>query len=212
MSSDASETFDDAQCAALARLVSAVRRVNDLVASANGSVEELEALAERTELLGHELARHATGKPIPRYRYREHLEQNLNGLLPYSVVTGRYSPLAPPVEISREGDTIVGRVRFANVYEGPPDSVHGGIVSAVYDQLLAMATLIRGHGGMTASLTIQYRKKTPLDRELRWTAWTERIEGRKVFARGACHVGEELVSEAEGLFIRPPEARPPDAP
>jgi acyl-coenzyme A thioesterase PaaI-like protein len=116
-------------------------------------------------------------------------------------VSGRYSPLAPPVELSVEGSHVVGVVTFASAYEGPPGSVHGGIVAGVYDQLLAFANIVGGVPGPTASLSVQYRRPTPLGVELRFEAWTERAEGRKVWARGTCHVGGEQVSEAEGLFI-----------
>jgi acyl-CoA thioesterase FadM len=68
-------------------------------------------------------------------------------------------------------------------------------------QILAIANLANGVGGPTASLTVTYKRPTPLHTPLRFEAWTDRIDGRKVWARGRCHAGDELVSESEGLFI-----------
>jgi acyl-coenzyme A thioesterase PaaI-like protein len=96
----------------------------------------------------------------------------------------------------------LGTARFGLAYEGPPGGVHGGVVAAVWDQVLAFACMIQGTPGHTASFTTHYRAITPLHTELRFVAWVERSEGRKVYARGACHAGETLVSEAEGVFIR----------
>jgi acyl-coenzyme A thioesterase PaaI-like protein len=97
----------------------------------------------------------------------------------------------------------VGRVTFGEAYEGPPDSVHGGIIASSYDQMLAFACMAHDAGGPTATLTVQFRKPTPLRVPLRFEAWIDRIEGRKVFARGTCHTPDgEVVSESEGLFVR----------
>ena len=58
-----------------------------------------------------------------------------------------------------------------------------------------------GNPGMTGTLTIRYRKPTPLDTELRFEATVQRIEGRKIFCEGRMYAGDVLTAEAEGLFI-----------
>jgi hypothetical protein len=54
---------------------------------------------------------------------------------------------------------------------------------------------------LTGSLTVHYRKPTPLQVELQFDAKVERVDGRKSFVRGRCRAGETVVAEAEGLFI-----------
>jgi acyl-CoA thioesterase FadM len=54
---------------------------------------------------------------------------------------------------------------------------------------------------MTATLTIRYRRPTPLHRDLRFEGVLERVDGRKIFTSGRCYDGETLTAEAEGLFI-----------
>jgi acyl-CoA thioesterase FadM len=56
---------------------------------------------------------------------------------------------------------------------------------------------------MTARLTIHYRKPTPLFRELRIRAWVDRVEGRRIMARGEMWDGETLTAEADGIFVQP---------
>jgi len=74
-------------------------------------------------------------------------------------------------------------------------------VAAVFDQILGLVNLFRDEPGMTGTLSVYYRKPTPLYRELRFEAWRDRKEGRKMFSRGAVYDGETLTAEAEGVFI-----------
>lgn len=202
MSSDATADFDEDACDALRSLVETTRRVNELVANTRADAATLRALTASLDRVATSLAPHAGARALPRYRYREHATVGITNVLPFSPVTGRYSPLAPPVHVTVEEDgAVVGRVTFTSGYEGPPSSVHGGIVSAVWDQLLAMAALSRDLGGPTATLTVDYKRPTPLGVPLEFRAWTTEVEGRKVRTRGECHANGELVSTATAMFI-----------
>ena len=58
-----------------------------------------------------------------------------------------------------------------------------------------------GMPAMTGTLTIRYRKPTPLHRELRFEGELEKVDGRKVTAVGRVFDGDTLTAEAEGIFI-----------
>ena len=73
--------------------------------------------------------------------------------------------------------------------------------SAALDELLGMAQSLSDKSGMTGTLTVRYRRPTPLHKELSFTAWVDRVEGRKIFTTGTIHDGETLCAEAEGVFI-----------
>jgi acyl-coenzyme A thioesterase PaaI-like protein len=123
----------------------------------------------------------------------------------HSPLSGRSNPLAPPMEtwLVEEPDDryyIGGSVTFGAAYEGPPGHCHGGLVAAMFDELLGFAQL---SAGFTGTLTVRYRKPTPLHQKLTLKAWPERVDGRKRVIKGTCHLGETLISEAEGLFIAP---------
>jgi hypothetical protein len=53
------------------------------------------------------------------------------------------------------------------------------------------------------------RRPTPLNRRLDYEAGVERVEGRKIFVWGKCHDGDELLSEAEIVFISPRDGSVP---
>ena len=84
--------------------------------------------------------------------------------------------------------TVDGRYReiraeayFDYPYEGPPTCVHGGVIAETFDEVLGAANMVAGHPGMTGTLTIRYRKPTPLRTPLRIEAPVPRAaSGRKV--------------------------------
>ena len=91
-------------------------------------------------------------------------------------------------------------VAFGPAYEGPPGHVHGGLISAMFDELLGFAQL---SPGFTAYLHVNYRKPTPLNAELHLLAWVESVERRKRIVKGECYLDGQLLTDAEGLFIAP---------
>jgi acyl-coenzyme A thioesterase PaaI-like protein len=128
--------------------------------------------------------------------------------LPHSMLVGRAHPLSPAAEYSFADGVLDVRVRFGAAYEGPPGYVHGGVVALAFDELFGMCNVCNGQGGLTGRLTVRYRRPTPLQRELRLTAWQDHHEGRRMRVRGTIHAGEVLTAEAEGLFVTPrPETR-----
>jgi acyl-coenzyme A thioesterase PaaI-like protein len=120
----------------------------------------------------------------------------------HSPVMGMANPIAAPARIESGGDgMIVMHTRFGSAYEGPPGAVHGGVVAAAFDELLGMTQSLSLQPGMTATLTIRYRRPTPLHRDLRFEGRLERVDGRKIFTSGWCFDGDIVTAEAEGLFI-----------
>lgn len=124
-------------------------------------------------------------------------------------VVGLRNAIAPPlvVEHHPDGD---GRVwsdfHLGAAYEGPPSLVHGGVSALLLDQLLGEAAGAGGKPGMTATLTLTYRRPTPLG-DLRAEAWIERAEDHKTWARGHLLGPDGVTVEAEGLFVLPRWAR-----
>ncbi|TDG12679.1 PaaI family thioesterase [Seongchinamella unica] len=131
------------------------------------------------------------------------LEDDLTRCMPYSPVSGARNPVAPPIRMWRDGNEVRGEAIFSPTYAGPPNSVHGGIIAAVFDELLSMANVISGSAGFTGTLTIKYLRHTPLDRPIELWAVNERNSGRKQFSRGEMRVDGQVTASAEGLFIRP---------
>ncbi|MDP9332618.1 MAG: PaaI family thioesterase, partial [Actinomycetota bacterium] len=137
------------------------------------------------------------------YRPRSH-----GDYLPRSPIVGESSPLSPRLDwevVARDdgAPAVEARGTFGAAYEGPPSFVHGGWVACAFDEVLGIANIVSGNPGMTARLTVHYRKPTPLFRDLVLRAWVERVEGRRIMSRAEMYDGYTLTAEAEGLFVQP---------
>lgn len=109
--------------------------------------------------------------------------------------------LAPPIDLEPDDGRVRGHFVFDDTFEGPPGFVHGGTIAAVFDVLLGTANAHAGAQGMTARLTVRYRRPTPLHREVRMEAWHEHRAGRRITTHGTMSVDGEVTAEAEGLFV-----------
>lgn len=128
-------------------------------------------------------------------------EEDITSIMPYSPVSGRQNPIAPELKLWRSGDEVHGEAIFTPAYAGPPDSVHGGIIAAVFDEVLAMANVISGNAGFTGTLTIRYHSTTPLNEPIELFGVNVRQDGRKQISRGEMRVNGKVTASAEGLFI-----------
>ena len=124
-----------------------------------------------------------------------------------SPVSGLMNPVAPPLVVERtqrpDGQpAVLGRTRLSSSYEGPPHGVHGGIVAALFDEVLGAAQGLAPPPGVTAKLEVRYRHLTPVDEDLRVEGWIVEQRDRRVFAEATCHAGETLTASATALFLR----------
>lgn len=170
-----------------------------------GSVEDIRALTASTTELNRAMAERRSDEPmVPTYQPRD-LSSGIEWLMPYSPVSGPCNPVAPRLDFHSEKGRLMADVRFGSIHEGPPGTVHGGVLAAVYDQLFANANLFNKTGGFTASLTIDFRRPTLLGEVVRFCCWIEGVDGRKVSIQGDCrdHRGEVLTT-ARALFVHVP--------
>lgn len=127
-------------------------------------------------------------------------------IFPYSPATGVLHPAAPEVTLEARGDEIHGTVVFAEIHNGPPFGyTHGGVISMVYDELLAAAAIAADKGGFTGKLTVNYRKLTPVLKSVELRSRVSERAGRKFIVTGEMVLNGEVLSEAEALFISPRE-------
>ena len=139
------------------------------------------------------------GSDVPEFGWQE---DDLTAVMPYSPISGRRNPMAPPIKLWKAGESeVLGEAIFSPTYAGPPDSVHGGIIAGVFDEILAMSNVISGAAGFTGTLTIKYRRKTPLNTPIELWGKNVRQDGRKQLCRGEMRVNGEVTASAEGLFI-----------
>ena len=118
------------------------------------------------------------------------------------------NPIAVPLDMQRSDEGRAWASFHLNaLYEGPPDTVHGGVVALVLDQILGEAAAAGGSPGMTGTLTLRYEKNTPLG-DVSAEAWVDRVEGVKTIVKGELRDADgQTTVRAEGVFILPRWAR-----
>jgi acyl-coenzyme A thioesterase PaaI-like protein len=190
----------------LRRLADALRGVTDQVVRTHAPPETLAAAAAAVEEAAR-LLEPLTPAWAPSVPARPLSDLDPHEYFPFSPMVGWYSPLSPPLECEIVDGGVTAHARLGAAYEGPPGCVHGGIIAGLFDELLGIANITAGTGAMTGTLTIKYRSPTPLYEVLTLRGKTDRIEGRKVFARGTLHAGDRLCAECDGIFIEVARAR-----
>ena len=183
------------------RLAEAGRLVIERLASTDASHETIERAAALLEAAALELEGDRKVRSYQGFAESANAGGDEHAHFDHSPIIGLANPIAPPLTVEWGEGVVICRATFGSAYEGPPGSVHGGWVAAAFDEVLGMAQSFGGDPGMTGTLTVKYRKPTPLHRELRFEGTLDRVEGRKKFTIGKLYDGDTLTAEAEGLFI-----------
>ncbi|MGY1814618.1 PaaI family thioesterase [Blastococcus sp. SYSU D00820] len=188
----------------------------DAVADLGAALRELVDAAVRTEVDDADLAAAATTARELAARLRvtgrdlheiPRVDDPERGERWYNPVYGPGSPVAPPLVAAAGADgRATGRVTVGKPHEGPPGLVHGGVVATLLDHVLARAVRASGQGGLTATLTVRYRRPVRLGVPLLLSAEVGQTEGRRTSATARL-VAEgapgTVLAEAEGLFVAP---------
>jgi len=182
------------------RLAAALREIIDLLVMSEAPEEQLARAADGAARFAESLREHPRRQRL--WGFAESANSgDIGAFFDQSPLIGLSNPLSPPMTLEAEGSRIRGRVVFGAAYEGPPGHVHGGFVAAAFDEVLGFAQSLTGNPGMTAGLTVRYRRPTPLKSELTFDAGVDRVEGRKIFASGRLLAGETVTAEAEAVFV-----------
>jgi uncharacterized protein (TIGR00369 family) len=185
---------------AVGELGSALR---DLVDAAVRTEVPLPELAEAAGL-ARELAARLRGETRTLHEIAS-VDDPETGERWYSPVYGPGNPVAPPLVVTAAADgRATGRVVLGKPHEGPPGLVHGGVVATLLDHVLARAVRAAGRGGLTATLTVTYRRPVQLGVALIATAEMGATEGRRTTARARLVAEDDpdtTLAEAEGLFV-----------
>ena len=203
---------------ALEGAADAVRRLTSHLRKTQADAGLLEDVERQVNALAEKLAPYDHGGP---YMQRQLIPEPITDVppardtddpvefFPYSPVIGPLNPIAPKIDFAVVGREMHATHAFDAPYNGPPGSVHGGIIALVFDELLGSLGAMLDIGGFTGTLEVVYRSLTPLHQPIRMRAWVEAEEGQKVFIHGTMHTTdpganeERLCSHAKGIFIRP---------
>jgi len=195
--------------AAAQRLRKAVQNLAQRVIQFEIKPEDLDVVAKAIE----KSARDLKGEEVPRWwgRKSDNGETRSRSYRSRSLFQGELHLFSPELVwdeyLGPDGEPgYEFRVNLSDLYEGPPNAVHGGYIAGLFDELLgAVQSLDSGATGYTAKLNIKYRSFTPINKDLRFVGWVVQSSGRRITVKGHCLDEDRVCSEVEALFLRPKE-------
>jgi acyl-coenzyme A thioesterase PaaI-like protein len=143
-------------------------------------------------------------------------EEYRHASLTSGVLAGPGRIEVPPYSWSEEGGkSLVSIMYLGEELCGYPGVVHGGLLATLLDEGLARCCFpaLPNKLGMTASLTVNYRKPSMAQQYIVLKGKTVKVEGRKAWVEGHIETlpqnGEEpvVLVEASALMIEPKQAK-----
>jgi acyl-coenzyme A thioesterase PaaI-like protein len=117
-------------------------------------------------------------------------------------VTGEASPVGLTAQVRRDGLGLVATTRFPRSFEGMPGFAHGGILCAVFDDLigLTIGRMMR-ISAPTVHVEVDFRQPVPLDTDVEFRTRVASSDGRKRIASATAAIGGVVYAEASALLI-----------
>jgi acyl-coenzyme A thioesterase PaaI-like protein len=116
-------------------------------------------------------------------------------------ILGPSSPIAPPVVVVETDQGAAATATYDHRFEGVPGCVQGGFLAAAFDVVLGRSAARAGQPAVTGTLTVRYRRPTPLHTELRFEGQLDRVVDRQLFCSARVFAGDEVTAEAEAVFV-----------
>jgi len=114
-------------------------------------------------------------------------------------VRGTSSPVAAPVSVTDAGLV----VRFDIRHEGVPGFAHGSFVAGFFDVALGLVAIEQVGLGLTAELTVRFRRPTPLETDVTYTGRVVATADRRTTVEGSARAGGVEVATASLQFVHP---------
>lgn len=174
-------------------LAASVRRVIGLALSLETPHAALDRLL--AALRGAESELSAAVPPSVLPRVGANVESDGRVYIDHARDIGAFNPCFPEYAITVEGDRASGRVTFPLAFEGPPGLVNGGFLAVFFDLVVQHHNCEVGVAGKTTSITVDYRRPTPLLTELRFEI-ERAVEERRIVSTARITAGDVVLCEA----------------
>lgn len=125
-------------------------------------------------------------------------------------VSGPWNPMGIAIKVHREGDETVARVELGPAFEGAPGRSHGGIVAAIFDDVLGYLSAVHQEAAFTGELKVRYHAATPIGQPLEFRGRVVGREGRRILTAAEARADGEVVASAEAIFVAVDTSRSAD--
>ncbi|OBK74015.1 hypothetical protein [Mycobacterium sp. 1274761.0] len=203
MADDDAPRFGEQPLAQTVAAAGALRRLTGLLLSLEHPHPAVDAML--AQLSGWETELSAAAPPDATPRIGDESTGDKRVYLSHAFDIGAFNPCFPEYRFDRiDTESAAGGVTFPVVYEGPPGLVHGGFLAVFFDCVIQHQNCAIGLSGKTRSLTVKFRRPTPILTELRFDIVREEVD-RGVTSTARLVLDDEVlcVGEATTLALAP---------
>ena len=113
------------------------------------------------------------------------------------------------VELHAGGDRCWTEITLDRRFEGWDGIAHGGIVCTLLDEVMAWALVEHDHWGVTARMSVDFKRPVPVGRPVRAEGRVVGVRRRLVDAAGVVidPASGEVLARSEGTYVAAPESR-----
>lgn len=115
---------------------------------------------------------------------------------------GEQNPQGLQLKFRQDGDVTYAMFTPGETHQGYPGIIHGGITSALLDEVMSYGILAQGVLAMTVRLEVRFKKKIPLNQEARAEGWIKAHNKRLYDTEGRILLEDGTVAaEANARFM-----------
>lgn len=164
-----------------------LRRISELLA---GTAVELEGWPRRERI-------------VPTFGEGAVIDTTAKGRHPLDdrAVAGPANPTAVDFTARREGDEVVADAWFGAAFEGAPGRVHGGMVAAVFDDLVGFVLGMVAHPGFTGGITVDYKAPVPTERTVEFRARLRERTERKLLVDADVRLADKVLATCDAVLV-----------
>jgi acyl-coenzyme A thioesterase PaaI-like protein len=113
------------------------------------------------------------------------------------------------LELHVDGERCWTDLAIPSRFQGWDEIAHGGIVATILDEVMAWSLVDHDNWGLTARMTVEFKRPVPLDRPIHAEGWVTEVRRRLITTAGRIvdQATDELLATADATYVAAPEDR-----
>ena len=122
---------------------------------------------------------------------------------PMCFACGKDNPVGLQIDFTLNDGRVTAQFTANENHVGFENTVHGGIIYAALDDVMANVLYLQNRKAHTARCEIRYRRALEVGQTINLTGWIENERRRLIVLRGEARLadGDALVADAEASFM-----------
>ena len=113
------------------------------------------------------------------------------------------------LDLHVDGERCWTDLAIPNRFQGWDEIAHGGIVATILDEVMAWSLVDHDNWGLTARMTIDFKRPVPLERPVHAEGWVTEVRRRLITTAGRIvdQATGDVLATADATYVAAPEDR-----